>query len=192
MQTATVSHPRLTYDDFLRFPDDGKRHELLDGAHHVSPSPSLRHQDLVGRLHVWFATHLAAQKGAGRIYLAPVDVVLSHYDVVAPDLLFVAEDQLEILTPENVQGAPALVVEVLSPSTRRRDEGAKRRLYEHAGVREYWLVDPNRDAIRVFRRCEDGGLVRVAELSASEGDVLTTPLLDGMAMALVELFAREG
>ena len=117
---TTAHDGRLTYDDFLLFPDDGRRHELIDGAHYVTPSPNLRHQDLVGRL-----------------FLSPFDVVFSFHDVVEPDLVFVASDQLDILTAQNIQGTPALVVEVLSPSTRKRDREVKRRLYERAGVREY-------------------------------------------------------
>ncbi len=85
----------------------------------------------------------------------PLDTVLSPWDVVEPDLLFVAADQLDILTEPNVQGAPALVVEVLSPSTRRRDLGIKRQLYDRGGVREYWVVDPKGRDLTVYRR--DGG-----------------------------------
>src|SRR5688572_27783974 len=98
---------RFTYEDFLLFPDDGKRHEIIDGEHYVTPSPNLRHQDLVGRLYLAIGNYLAQHPATGRAFLAPFDVVFSFYDVVEPDLLFVAGDQLEILTPQNVQGAPA-------------------------------------------------------------------------------------
>jgi Uma2 family endonuclease len=96
-----VAHPdtRLTYDDFLLLPDDGKRHEIIDGAHYVTPSPNLRHQDVVLRLTLRIGAYLEAHPGAGRLFIAPLDVVLSHHDVVEPDLLFVAGDQTEILTP---------------------------------------------------------------------------------------------
>lgn len=83
---------RLTYDDFLLFPDDGKRHELIDGEHFVTPSPNLRHQELLGRLHVAIATHLATRRHLGRVFLSPFDVVFTKFDVVEPDLLFVAGD----------------------------------------------------------------------------------------------------
>lgn len=184
---AAPADTRLTYDDFLLFPDDGKRHEIIDGAHYVTPSPNLRHQDLVGRLYLAIGVYLAARPGTGRLFLAPLDVVLSYYDVVAPDLLFVAADQREILTEKNVQGPPALVVEVLSKSTRKRDAQIKRRLFERTGVREYWLVDPELDSVQVFRPVE-GRLQRVVELTSEDDHTLTTPLLPGCAIGMRELF----
>jgi Uma2 family endonuclease len=185
---AARADMRLTYDDFVLFPDDGKRHEIIDGEHYVTPSPNLRHQELIGRLHIEISLYLRAHPNAGRVFFAPLDVVLSYYDVVEPDLLFVAGDQTAIMTEKNIQGPPALVVEVLSKSTRKRDAQIKRRLFERTGVREYWLVDPELDTVQVFRPSPDGKLVRVTELSAEEGETLTTPLLPGCAIALSELF----
>ena len=184
---APRADSRFTYDDFLLFPDDGKRHEIIDGEHYVTGSPNLRHQDLVGRLYLAIGTYLTAHPGTGRLFLAPLDVVLSYYDVVEPDLLFVAGDQTSILTRANVQGPPALVVEVFSPSTRKRDAQIKRRLFERTGVREYWLVDPELDTVQVFRPNE-GKLVRVAELTAEDDETLTSPLLPGWSIGLREFF----
>ena len=180
---------RFTYDDFLLFPEDGKRHEIIDGEHYVTPSPNLRHQDLVGRLYLAIGNYLAQHPGTGRAFLAPFDVVFSFYDVVEPDLLFVAGDQLEILTPQNIQGAPALVVEILSKGTRKKDEQIKRRLFERANVREYWLVDPELDLIKIYRRLTDGSFPRVAEITSEDDDELTTPLLPAFSLPLSDLFA---
>ncbi len=179
---------RLTYDDFVLFPDDGKRHEIIDGEHYVTPAPNRRHQRLVGRLHLAIARHLEAQPHVGEVFLAPFDVVLSYHDVVEPDLLFIAGDQVEILTEKNVQGPPALVIEVLSKSTRKRDAQIKRRLFERTGVREYWLVDPQLDTIQVFRPSPEGKLVRIAELTAEDDTSLATPLLPGCVIGVRELF----
>ena len=183
------AHPdaRFTYDDFLRFPDDGKRHEIIDGEHYVTASPNTRHQRLVHRLSVALGVHVLEHSEQGEVFTAPFDVVMSFHDVVEPDLLVVAADQSGILTEKNVQGAPALVVEVLSPSTRKRDEQVKLRAYERLGVREYWLVDPELDLVKVFRR-EGERLPRVAELSAEAGDQLETPLLPGLVIGLERLF----
>ncbi len=178
---------RFTYDDFLLFPDEGKRHEIIDGEHYETPSPNRRHQDLVGRLYVVISAYLATRPGTGRLFLAPLDVVLSHHDIVEPDLLFVAADQRDILTEKNVQGPPALVVEVLSKSTRKRDAQIKRRLFERTGVREYWLVDPELDSVQVFRPVE-GRLKRVVALTSEDDHTLTTPLLPGCAIGMRELF----
>ena len=88
-----------------------------------------------------------------------------------------------------MQGAPALVIEILSPGTRKRDEQIKRRLFERTGVREYWLVDPLRNRIAVYRRAADGPLPKVAELTAADRAVVTTPILPDFRLELEPLFA---
>ena len=178
---------KLTYDDFVLFPDDRNRHELIDGEHYVTPCPNLKHQVVSGNLYLligsWLETH-----PIGRAFFAPFDVVLSKFDVVEPDLLYFSNERAaEVLTPKNVQGAPDLVVEIVSPSTRKRDATIKRRLYERFGVSEYWIVDPEVDVIRIYRR-GTGGFGRVSELSREAGDVLTTPLLSGLDMPLARIF----
>ena len=179
---------KLTYDDFLLFPDDGKRHELIDGEHYVTPSPNLKHQAVSRNLLTAIASFLR-QQPIGKVYGAPLDVVFSHFDVVEPDLLFVSEARRDVLTSKNVQGAPDLVVEIGSPSTRRRDEKLKHQLYERFNVSEYWVVDPDIDVVRVYR-IENGRYTRAQELSLDHGDVLSTPLLPGLELPLSEIFAE--
>lgn len=186
MSTSARPDTRLTYDDFLLFPDDGMRHELIDGEHYVTPAPTIRHQRLLGRLHLAMADHLRAHPSAGEVFVAPLDVVFSTWDIVEPDLLFVAADQTGILTEKNVVGAPALVVEILSPSTRKRDQQLKQRLFEKSGVREYWMVDPDRNTVVVDRRTGDDRFTRQETLGAD--GVLTTPLFPGWALSLRTLF----
>ena len=178
---------KLTYDDFVLFPDDGLRHELIDGEHYVTPSPNDKHQTLLGNLHLLIGQWLRLQP-IGKVWLAPFDVVFSRSDVVEPDLLYISnERKARILTAANVQGTPELVVEIGSPSTRKRDETVKRDLYERAGVSEYWFVDPERDVVRVYRRDRDR-FARPVELSLEAADVLTTPLLQGLELPLSEIF----
>ena len=178
---------KLTYDDFVLFPDDGLRHELIDGEHYVTPSPNSKHQKVVlklgARILGWVEQHRT-----GEVFVAPFDVVFTHIDVVEPDVMFMSSERAAaILKSANVQGVPELVVEVGSPSTRRRDETVKRGLYERAGVSEYWVVDPELDVVRVYRR--DGErFARPHELSSEAGDVLTTPLLPGLELALSDIF----
>ncbi len=178
---------KLTYADFLLFPDDGKRHELIDGAHYVTPSPKLKHQAIVGNLY-WLIRSFLTDHPIGNAYLSPLDVVLSDIDVVEPDLLFVASEQLDILTERNVSGPPTLVVEVLSESTRRRDETLKMKLYERMGVREYWMVDPEAETVNVYRAAAER-FERVCALSVETNDSLTTPALPGRSLALAAIFA---
>ena len=188
MPTAARSDVRLTFDDFLLFPEDGKRHELIDGVHYVTAAPTVGHQELLGRLHLAIGNFLVGRRQLGRVFLSPLDVVLSYYDVVEPDLLFVAGDQQDILTEANVQGPPALVVEILSPSTRRRDEGIKRELFEAKGIREYWIVDPKGLRVTVYRRGDEGQFPRLMDLVAGQALNLETPLLPGFALSLDDLF----
>src|SRR6476646_1385833 len=97
---------KLTYDDFVLLPDDGKRHELIDGEHYVTASPNLKHQVILGNLYMVIASWLEDQPD-GRVYLSPFDVVFTQFDVVEPDLLFITASRLaSVLTPNNVQGAP--------------------------------------------------------------------------------------
>ncbi len=187
MPTSPRPDLRLTYEDFLLFPDDGKRHELIDGEHYMTAAPNLRHQKLLGRLYLAIADYLRAHPGIGEVYFAPLDVVFSNWDIVEPDLLFVAADQREILTEKNVVGAPALVVEILSPSTRSRDRQLKHRLFEKSGVREYWMIDPDCDTVTVVRRGDGGGFTVREEIGAAAG-ALTTPLLPGWVLPLGPLF----
>ena len=182
-----VSGLKLTYDDYVQFPEDGKRHELIDGEHYVTPTPILRHQaiaaNLLGRIWSYLQEH-----PIGRVYAAPLDVIFSDFDVVEPDLLYVSNERRAQLEPSLwIKGAPTLVVEIGSPSTRRRDETVKRRLYERFGVDEYWIVDPEVDSITVYRR--DGErYVRAAMLTLEAGDSLTTPVFPSLSLPLVSVF----
>jgi len=178
---------KLTYEDYLLLPDDGMRHELIDGEHFVSPAPLPHHQLLLIRLVFELETYRRA-KGAGTLLIAPTDVVFSGLDVVQPDLLFIREGG-SAQVGAHVAGAPDLVVEILSPSNRRYDEVTKRNLYERAGVGEYWLVDPEAETVKVLRR-EGAGFGGPQLLSARDGDVLSSPLLPGLAISLAALFER--
>jgi Uma2 family endonuclease len=183
---ARTAHRPLTYDDLLALPEDGLRHELIDGEHYVTPAPSMRHQ----AVSMNFSTLLGPfvkTSDCGRLFAAPCDVVFSHKDVVEPDLFFVARERLGLIAEGYLHGAPDLVIEILSPSTGKRDQGVKLQLYERMGVREYWLVDPFLETIRVYRRT--GAALRlVAELSAERGEDLMTPLLPGLAIPVAEIF----
>ena len=190
VRPAGTPSVKFTYDDFVNFPDDGKRHEIIDGEHYVTPSPITRHQAVSMNLSALLWQFLKANP-IGRVFAAPFDVVLSYLDVVEPDLLYISRERPDILTDKHVRGAPDLVVEILSPGTRRTDEVAKRKLYERFGVQEYWIADVDLNAISVHRRVDDV-FDRVAELRADRHDVLTSPLLPGFAAPLVEVFATPG
>jgi Uma2 family endonuclease len=177
---------KLTYDDYLLFPDDGQRHELIDGEQYVTPSPRTRHQTILLNLAGMIWTYLQGHP-VGRVFIAPLDVIFSKFDVVEPDLLYLSHERASEVLRDWVHGAPDLVVEVGSPGTRKRDETIKRRLYERFAVSEYWIVDPELDTIKVYRHADER-YTRVAELSLENKDVLTTPLLPGLKMPLSRIF----
>jgi Uma2 family endonuclease len=186
--TTRSTSPKLTYQDLLRLPEDLLRHELIDGEHYVSPAPNLKHQSIVLNLGVILSTFVRAHR-LGKVLVAPVDVLFSEIDVVEPDVLFVAAGSAERLRERYVAGAPDLVVEVLSPSSRAIDKIKKRRLYEARGVPEYWIVDPAAELLEVYRTAADGRLALQATLSPDGGgDTLETSLMPGLRISLREVF----
>lgn len=177
---------KFTYEDYLHFPDDGRRHELIDGDHYVTPAPKTTHQVISMNLGAVLHGHVSGRK-AGRVLTAPTDVVLSDLDVVQPDLLFVSAARASIITEKNIQGPPDIVVEIISETTRRTDEVIKRKLYERYKVPEYWVVDPELETVKVHRLTNQG-YARAAELSKESNDTLTTPLLPGLQVPLAAIF----
>ena len=177
-QTAT----KLTYEDFLLLPDDGRRHEIIDGEHYVNPSPLTRHQMVSMRL-VLAVANFVYEHGLGHVFHPPYDVVLGEHDIVEPDLIFVSDDRSHIITRANIQGTPDLLVEILSPSKPEYDTRLKYKTYERHGVPEYWIVDPDAGSISVFRH--DG----TSFVRAESSDPLTSPLLPGFFLPLAPLFA---
>ena len=182
MVMAPATSTKLTYEDYLLLPEDGRRHEIIDGEHYVTPAPLFRHQQIALSLAYAFRTHLAPSR-AGVVIVAPFDVVLSESDVVQPDVMFVRTERRHIIRPKNIDGAPDLVIEILSESSRQRDLTIKRKLYESAGVAEYWLVDPDDERVTIYRREAGTFLPRDA------GDVITTPLLPGFTLPRADVFA---
>ena len=171
--TTNPTHLKFTYEDYLGFPDDGNRHEIIDGEHYVTPAPLTKHQrisaNLLGALHRY-----CSQTKAGLVLAAPTDVVFSKTDVVQPDLLFIANDRRHIVTRENIQGAPDLIIEILSDTTKGRDERTKRTLYERFQVKEYWIVDPELETVKVFR-LRDGRYSVPDVLNTKEADSRLSP-----------------
>ena len=175
---------KLTYDDYRETPDD-ERYELLDGELVMTPAPRLSHQDVAMQLGT-LLNLFVKERGLGKIFAAPCDVVLSETDVVQPDLLFVARDREHLLSNgANVWGAPDVVVEILSPSTAALDRTFKRELYARHGVKEYWLVDPDVRTVTVLLLAERG----FADAGVyGPGETLTSPTLGGLSLNPAEIF----
>src|SRR5437016_5346149 len=139
---------KLGYAEFLKFPDDGNRHEIIEGEWFMTPPPNLGHQGTVGNADRLLGNHIE-KKDLGWLFVAPAAVFLGKHDIVEPDLFFVAKERRSILRKDGVHGAPDLVIEVLSPSTAMYDRNEKLALYQRSGVREYWLIDPSERTVEI-------------------------------------------
>jgi Uma2 family endonuclease len=178
--------PRLTYPELRQMPEDGKRYELVNGEVFVTPSPSEKHQRILGNLFQSMADY-ARENKLGRVYFAPFDVVFSDKTALQPDLIFVSSARKGIIGPEYIIGAPDLVVEVLSPHRPRFDRVTKFEQYALYGVGEYWIVDLVAENLEVYRLAENGYELR-AGLAGEQ--ILETPLLQGWKLPVRKLFAE--
>jgi Uma2 family endonuclease len=183
---ATTPSTKYTYEDYVLLPDDGRRKEIIDGDLYVIPSPVTKHQAVSGNLEFLLRLYLR-DRPLGRLYHAPCDVIFSDLDIVQPDIIYISNERAGIITEKNIRGAPDLLVEILSESSRRTDEVIKRKLYERYGVGEYWIVDPVVETIKVYRP-EGTAYQRVAEFSNETADVLTTPLFPELRIPMSEVF----
>ncbi|GAB5520302.1 MAG: Uma2 family endonuclease [Rhodothermales bacterium] len=186
MTIEKLAPVRLNYEDYCALPEDGKRYEIIDGDLFMSPAPSFWHQRYLVRMLTSIGKYLELHP-VGEVVVAPLDVILDEENIVQPDLIFISTAKSHLIVKRGLEGAPDLVVEVLSPSNRRRDEVAKRTLYERFGVEEYWMVDPEADTVRVHR-LTDEGYIEAVVLTADAEDVLTSPMLSGFALPLDTLF----
>jgi Uma2 family endonuclease len=138
-----------TYEDYCRIPDDGKRYEVIRGVLYVSPAPRTRHQRVIANLFNALFNFVTARQ-LGEVLTSPIDVLLPGLaSPVQPDILFVSRERARIVEEKYLADAPDLVVEVLSPSNPRHDRKTKFEVYAEAGVREYWIVDPDERSIEV-------------------------------------------
>lgn len=169
---------RYTWTDYQTWPDDG-RWEIIDGvAYGMSPAPSIRHQAVTGNL--YSALHRQLAGTPCRPFIAPTDVRLSETDVVQPDILVVCDPAK--ITPSHIEGAPDLVVEVLSPGTAAKDMRDKKWLYQRSGVREYLVVDPLEMYVQRFLLDSEGRYGEPEVFGPEEGVPLR--VLGGQAIAL--------
>jgi Uma2 family endonuclease len=154
---------KFTYSDYLLLPDNEKRYEILEGELLMSPASNAKHQTTLIRL-VRILSAFVEENNLGQVFIAPFDVVLSKFDVVQPDLLFVSAKNAHKVKSTHVEGAPDLVVEIISPGRAQRDRIIKSKIYALHGVKEYWLVHPEKEQVQVLQ-LKKGNYQRVAELT---------------------------
>lgn len=186
---AVNVNQKLTYDEFQALPRDGsKRFELIEGEVFMTPSPNTKHQRAVGRLFRALADHVEKHR-LGEVFIAPYDIVFSQWTALEPDLLFIQKDRSGIVTDANVQGAPDLVIEVLSPSNKAHDRKRKLREYEKAGVAEAWYLDPEERTGEILNLGADGIYAVTAVLSGNNS--ISSRAVPGFSIALDGIFGPE-
>ncbi len=150
VMTSSVPQPKkLSIEEYWQFPDDGRRHEIIDGVHFVNPPPEPLHQCVSRRIQFQLFAQIEEHE-LGEVFNAPVALELSEHDMIEPDLLIVLAEELGKVRRKNIEGPPSLVVEILSPSSRTHDRRRKFELYERARVPEYWIVDPYAETVEQY------------------------------------------
>jgi Uma2 family endonuclease len=176
--------PLITRHDYQELPEGPPHYQVIEGDLVMSPSPNLFHQSVAGRIYLILAQFLEKHP-IGFVFIAPLDVFLTELNVYQPDVVFVSNQRRSIITRDGIEGAPDLVVEVLSPGTARLDRGSKRKIYARTGVKELWLVDPEAKLIAVYQLAKD------AEAPAATHDakaVFQSSLLPGLRIKASSIF----
>lgn len=176
----------LTKYDYWALPEAGPQYQLINGDLFMAPAPNRFHQDISRTIQFEMMKYLEAQP-VGIVYDAPFDVILTDTNVFQPDLAFFSERRRRFLTEKGAEGAPDLVVEILSPKTAHLDLGQKRVVYARTGVDELWVVDPEGEEVRVYHLRRDPDLPQAILRS---GDVLKTSLLPGFEVSVKKIFQR--
>ncbi|PEN06002.1 restriction endonuclease [Longimonas halophila] len=186
LDVATLPIPekeRYTYADYAELPESAP-YELIAGSLVMAPLPTFQHQQVSLRLSTALFRYVEAH-GSGTVVAAPMDVMLAEDTTVQPDLVYISSAQREIIGEQRIEGAPDLIAEILSPSTAHRDVGIKKRLYEQYGVREYWTLDPESQAVEVHTNT-DAGFTQHARV-VKAGAVAST-VINGFEVDVANLF----
>ena len=155
MPTVKLVQPRVSYADLQQTPEDGRRYELYDGEVFVVPAPTPMHQLAIHE----FANLLKAyaQTHGGRVFLSPIDIVFSEFNVLQPDVVFFVHGREHLIDlKQAIRIVPDIAIEVVSPSTAKTDRGKKMQVFTRYGVREYWIVDPELRSVEVYGLADAG------------------------------------
>jgi Uma2 family endonuclease len=179
-----------TFEDYLRLPDDGQRYEVLRGSLYVTPAPAYDHQFPVTKL-TSFLDVFVTKRDLGILLVAPFDVRLPRHlaDPVEPDLVFFRKGNEPQSGDKYFVGVPDLVIEVLSPKSRRVDQGTKLEIYQEAGIPEYWMVDPLARTVLIYRLDEERVYAEWARVG--EGKTVTSVVLPGLKLSVSAIFPRK-
>ena len=183
MALPVVEKTKYTYEDYLKTPDD-KRYELIEGELLMTPSPVTKHQRISRKIAFVIETFVTGNN-LGEVFYAPFDVYLDNENVVQPDILFISKERSSITGEKNIQGAPDLVIEIISESTAYRDLVQKKKLYAKFGIKEYWITIPEEGSIEIYILKDN---TYQPYKTYKKDDILESPCLKGLKMGLKEIF----
>ncbi|MEW6572047.1 MAG: Uma2 family endonuclease [Bacillota bacterium] len=182
-ETASTTDKPCTYEDYRKLPE-GAPYQLIGGELVLTPAPGTYHQIISMKLGFQMVDFVS-KNGLGIVLYAPIDVYLEETETYQPDIIFIAQERMEIIEPARVNGAPDLVVEILSPTTAYYDLRKKYKIYEKSGVKEYWIVDPEEKSVQVFVLKE--GKFALDQDVAGQGAV-SSRIIEGFTVPLETIF----
>lgn len=183
----SVANPvLLTAEDYWLMPETGPRYQLIEGELFMAPAPNRFHQDISRNL-VFILLKYLEKNSIGKLYHAPFDVMLNEINVFQPDIVFIANEQKSILTKQGVEGAPHLVMEILSDRTARLDKVPKKKVYASAGVEELWIIDPNSQKIEIYFLQKDAENPAAAHGAKA---IFISPTFPGLKFSAADIFRK--
>ena len=172
MHPPIIPTSKYSYREYQFFPNDGMRHEIVDGDHYMSPAPSTRHQTVSRRIQFQLYEQIELN-GRGQVFNAPTDVELALHDIVQPDILVVLQKNIRIVSTKRIRGVPDLIIEILSDSNPEHDRVLKLEMYQRAQVPEYWIVDPDEEFVEAYVLTE--GRLKLVGIYRDSIEVATMP-----------------
>ncbi len=183
MATIAFENKNYTYEDYVRLPE-GSPYQLIGGDLIMVPAPAPYHQRISRKIEFLLLQHVE-ENDLGEVFYSPIDVYFSEEDTFQPDILFILKERSNIIGETKIEGAPDLVIEILSPSTAYYDLGRKYKVYEKAGVKEYWLIHPDRKTIEIY--INRGGKFKLIQ-AVEEAGIVKSELLEDFKVELGEIF----
>jgi Uma2 family endonuclease len=183
MAPTVTEKKKYTYEDYLKTPDD-ERYELIEGELLMTPSPVTKHQ-MISREIGFELIKFVKENNLGEVFYAPYDVYLDNENVLQPDIIFISKERLNIIGEKNIQGAPDLLIEIISESTAYRDLVQKKKLYAKFGVKEYWIVIPGEELVEIYILKDNTYMLYK---TYNKNHALESPYLKNLKIELKDIF----